>query len=245
MSAKRKTASTAPSTNKLDSISNAAFHGSSSIATAIALVKAAGYAQEAHQPAIRDAFIVGHMAGALFKGENLTDEMAAKVKAILAKHGATSKSASRRTVTQETAYSAARMAFSRVLKAAGFGTVAKQGGARNTNTPKGAQDKPATEDKPTADDKPAPTTRALKRSDVCEWLADWIAQAQAFMKANAKIASLDQRGLVADIAKTIASMDANGDRPAVHAKPASKGELTSLPPPATLPEPTTSAVGAA
>ena len=243
MSAKRKTASTAPSTNKLDGISNAAFHGSSSLTTAISLIRAAGYAQEAHQPAIRDAFIVGHMAGALFKGENLTPEMSDKVKAILAKHGATSKSASRRTTTQETAYSAARMAFSRVLKAAGFGTVAKQGGARNTGASKGAQDKPA-EDKP-AEDKPAPTPRALKRSDVCEWLAAWIAQAQAFMKANAKIASLDQRGLVADIAKTIASMDANGDRPAVHAKPASKGELTTLPPPATLPEPTTNAVGAA
>ena len=243
MATNRKIASAAPSTNKLDGISNAAFHGSSSLTTAISLIRAAGYAQEAHQPAIRDAFIVGHMAGALFKGENLTPEMSDKVKAILAKHGATSKSASRRTTTQETAYSAARMAFSRVLKAAGFGTVAKQGGARNTGASKGAQDKPA-EDKP-AEDKPAPTPRALKRSDVCEWLAAWIAQAQAFMKANAKIASLDQRGLVADIAKTIASMDANGDRPAVHAKPASKGELTTLPPPATLPEPTTNAVGAA
>jgi len=74
-------------------------------------------------PALRAAFLTGYLAGALGVSISIAEK-------ILAKSGATSKGKAtvRRTESQETAYTAARKALSRLRKAADVKPADKRGG---------------------------------------------------------------------------------------------------------------------
>lgn len=227
--ATKKTKITAPSATQLDAIGNAAFHGSSAHAQAVALIRAAGYAQKDYQPAIRGAFIVGYCAGVWFKGDNLTRDAHDKAAKIVALPGATGKAANRRTTAQEATYAAARMAFSRVLKDAGFATVQKKGGARQKAAKPTESDKPADTAKPAA---PTMLPRANGPADVHAWLTELASTVTRYFKANAKVATLDQRRFAEKLAERVKAFREDGTLPDVLALPApdkGKGELASLP----------------
>lgn len=212
---KMKTAKTVTPA-KLDTIRTTAFNSETSQLDAIAAIKAAWSAKSAPiQKQVRDAYVIGRMAASLMTKAELAAgdnertsamiERFEQATAALAKSGHTSKgkAVARRTKAEETAYTAARTAFGRVLKAAGCETIDNRGGADNAKKRKPSGAKPGSNktDKAAVLEPVLPI--ATNAPEVTLHLLAVAKQLGKYHQKNAKAFEVWQSALVNDFIKAI------------------------------------------